>query len=83
MEVNRGGYARAREVDRLDHPTDVGWERLGCGKPASATASCGGGATVLGTVKGRVLPVLAMLAPKRALRVAARGSGPGAEGRRP
>ena len=32
--------------------------------------------------KGWVLPVLAMLAPKRALRVAVRGSGPGAKRRR-
>lgn len=35
----------------------------------------GASATVLGAVKGRVLPVLAMLAQR--LRVAARGSGPG------
>ena len=40
-------------------------------------------APVLGAVKGRVLAVLAMLAPLRALRVAARGCGPGAKRRRP
>jgi len=38
---------------------------------------------VLAAGKGRVLPVLAMLAAKRRLRVAARGSGPGAKQRRP
>jgi len=38
---------------------------------------------VLAAGKGRVLPVLAMLAAKRRLRVAARGSGPGAKRRRP
>ena len=38
---------------------------------------------MLATGKGWVLPVLAMLAPKGALRVAARGSGPGAKRRRP
>jgi len=36
------------------------------------------GATVLAGVKGLVLAVLAMLAAKKRLRVAARGSGPGA-----
>ena len=41
------------------------------------------GATVLAAGKGWVLPVLAMLAAKRRLRVAARGSGPGAKRRRP
>ncbi len=40
-------------------------------------------ATVLAAGKGWVLPVLAMLAAKRRLRVAARGSGPGAKRRRP
>ena len=38
---------------------------------------------MLAAGKGRVLAVLAMLAPKRALCVAARGSGPGAKRRRP
>ena len=38
---------------------------------------------MLATGKGWVLPVLAMLAAKRRLRVAARGSGPGAKRRRP
>jgi len=38
---------------------------------------------VLAAGKGRVLPVLAMLAAKRRLRVAVRGSGPGAKRRRP
>ncbi len=38
---------------------------------------------MLAAGKGRVLPVLAMLAAKRRLRVAARGSGPGAKRRRP
>ena len=41
------------------------------------------GAAVLTPVKGWVLAVLAMLAPETALRVAAGGSGPGAERRRP
>ena len=41
------------------------------------------GAPVLAAGKGWVLAVLAMLAAKRRLRVAARGSGPGAEWRRP
>ncbi len=41
------------------------------------------GATVLAAGKGWVLPVLAMLGPKLGLRVAARGSGPGAKRRRP
>ena len=41
------------------------------------------GAMVLAAGKGWVLPVLAMLAAKRRLRVAARGSGPGAKRRRP
>ena len=40
-------------------------------------------APVLAAGKGWVLAVLAMLAPKRALRVAARGCGPGAKRRRP
>ena len=41
------------------------------------------GATVLAAGKGWVLAVLAMLGPKPGLRVAARGSGPGAKRRRP
>ena len=38
---------------------------------------------MLAAGKGWVLPVLAMLAAERRLRVAARGSGPGAKRRRP
>ena len=66
----------------LDHPTCVGWRAAICGKLARPAGS-GGDVLVLTTGKGWVLAMLAMLSPKPGLRVAARGSGPGAKQRRP